>query len=201
MIRFSLSCPGIQFVKFLSVSCKKLLALFLIGRIFFQTGEGICANSAGSGSPLLEKAKKAYYEFRFSEAEKSLRRLVLEEEGKNQVQGYLFLGLTQLGRGDPKKAAISFREAIRLGPGLTLDPREYPPKAIRLFDQVDRQVAKEVVSPPEEKKLPVEKRKPFYKKPLFWILFLGAAGAGGGIAAAMSRGGGSDTGTLAISFQ
>lgn len=42
-------------------------------------------------------------------------------------------------------------------------------------------------------------RKPFYKKPLFWVV-VGAAGAGGGIAAAVA-GGGAATGTLGVIFQ
>lgn len=107
---------------------------------------------------------------------------------------------------DRKGEAIRvMEEAVRLDPDYRPDPKWYPPKVTRGYEEARANVMIGLAheSKPSvptttavlsERHEPKEK-KPFYKKTLFWVAAgIVAAGVGTGIGLAMGGGGGSNTG-------
>jgi hypothetical protein len=66
----------------------------------------------------------------------AVRRLQQDEKVERRVlaRAYLHLGIAYVGKGHQSAAKASFRQAIAQDTTLTLDPEEYPPKVVNLFE-------------------------------------------------------------------
>lgn len=61
--------------------------------------------------------------------------------GRDLARAHLYLAMAQLGRGQAEKARVHMREAWIRRKGARLDPRAFPPRAIRLYDEVGAALA------------------------------------------------------------
>ncbi len=104
--------------------------------------EGVLKDGKEVSSELLEEGKKAYFQLQLSDAEENLSKLVKQESEMTQVEGYVVLGLTHFAQNKQKIAEEDFREALRLDPARTLDPRFFPPKVVKFFHQVQERQKK-----------------------------------------------------------
>jgi hypothetical protein len=59
---------------------------------------------------------------------------------KERALGYVYLGMAQLGLGQNDPARASLRYAWALNQGAQLDPKLFPPRVVRLYDEVGAEV-------------------------------------------------------------
>ena len=59
---------------------------------------------------------------------------------KDRALGYVYLGMAQLGLGQNDPARASLRYAWSLNQGARLDPKLFPPRVVRLYDEVGAEV-------------------------------------------------------------
>jgi hypothetical protein len=59
---------------------------------------------------------------------------------KERALGYVYLGMAQLGLGQTDPARASLRFAWGLNEGARLDPKLFPPRVVRLYDEVGAEV-------------------------------------------------------------
>jgi hypothetical protein len=55
---------------------------------------------------------------------------------KELVRAYTYLGIAYLGLNQDSAARARFLEALKVQPSLRLDPKEFPPKIVQVFEQV-----------------------------------------------------------------
>lgn len=106
------------------------------------------------------------------------RRLVSDPSRSRELaRAYLYLGIAYLAKGHETSARARFREALAQAGDLELEPDQFAPRVIELFEKA-REDVKTTVPPPEKKG----------RKGL-WI-GAGVVAAGGGVALAVGSGGG-----------
>jgi hypothetical protein len=72
--------------------------------------------------------------------EPALLRLAAENgPARERALGYLYLGMAQLGLDRAVAARASLREAWRLNPGARLDPMRFPPRVVKLYQEVGQE--------------------------------------------------------------
>jgi hypothetical protein len=59
---------------------------------------------------------------------------------RERALGYVYLGMAQLGLGQGDPARASLRYAWSLNQGARLDPKRFPPRVVRLYDEVGAEV-------------------------------------------------------------
>ena len=59
---------------------------------------------------------------------------------RERALGYVYLGMAQLGLGQADPARASLRYAWSLNQGARLDPKRFPPRVVRLYDEVGAEV-------------------------------------------------------------
>jgi hypothetical protein len=59
---------------------------------------------------------------------------------KDRAEGYVYLGMAQLGLGQNDPARASLRYAWSLNQGAPLDPKLFPPRVVSLYDEVGAEV-------------------------------------------------------------
>src|SRR5512145_3249515 len=59
---------------------------------------------------------------------------------KDRALGYVYLGMAQLGLGQNDPARASLRYAWSLNQGAPLDPKRFPARVVRLYDEVGGEV-------------------------------------------------------------
>ncbi|MDO8461379.1 MAG: hypothetical protein Q7S98_00810 [Deltaproteobacteria bacterium] len=210
----------------------RLLSVFILIQFVVTTvlPTSLFAEEANVGAPLaapqtreqqlIEKAKYHYYHMNWSlsrrQAEEARDLLKgIGADGQPQpltgarkdqfVEASMILAEVHLALDRKAEAIRVMEEAARLDPDFRPDPKWYPPKVTRAYEEARANV---VIGLAHESKpsLPTKvaalnkqrelQDKPFYKKPIFWIATgVVAAGLGAGIGMAMSSGGGgSNTG-------
>lgn len=98
----------------------------------------------------------------------------------------VYLGVAYLGLNQEQAARTSFEAALRTQPSLALSADEYPPRVVRVFEDVRR--SSTPAAPPPKAPAAAAPEKRGSKKPL---ILLGAVGvAAGGAALALGGGGG-----------
>jgi len=137
------------------------------------------------------------------------RRLSGQPEKVRDVsRAYLYLGIAYFAKGHEAAAKANFRDAIMQFGDISLNPEQYPPKIINLFEAARmeaRQEAREVAAAAPS--VAPEEKKGGSKMPL---VLVAVAAAGGGAVALAGGGGGDDsaaapaaspTPTPTVSFQ
>jgi hypothetical protein len=101
-------------------------------------------------------------------------------------QAYLYLGIAYVGKGQESAAKARFRDALQRTKDLSLDPAQFPPKVINLFEAARAEAAVAPKGGGSTK----------------WLLLGGgaAAAAGGVVLATGSSGGGSDDARVTETF-
>lgn len=109
---------------------------------------------------MLEQSKAYYnageYEKAIAELEKALN-LLYKLKQNDRVEAYKYLGFSYVAFGDVAKAKESFKLALSINPGLSLDPATVSPKIIQVFEQAKAEMPQKSVPPyvepePEEYK-------------------------------------------------
>lgn len=117
-----------------------------------------------------------------------------KERAHDLAQAYLYLGIAYVGLGSETSAKARFRDALAQSGDLALNPEQFPPKVIELFEKArDENRQLPVAQPPAA---PAAK-KGGSKLPL--ILVGAAAVVGGGVALAAGGGSSSAAGSSASS--
>ncbi len=111
-------------------------------------------------------------------------------------RAYLYLGIAYVGLGSETTARARFRDALAQSGDLTLDPEQFPPKVIELFEKArdeSRQGAASAgaTTPPQTAGAPPAAKKHGSKLPIV-LIGVGAAAAAG-VALAAGGGGGSSS--------
>lgn len=105
---------------------------------YFKESSDSSFESAGGRRQLevLEKAKEAYFNLKLDESRKLLQELFQNESQEAIVESYLLKGLVEFAQGNIESAKSAFREAHRLDDRRVLENRYFPPKVIKLYDQI-----------------------------------------------------------------
>jgi hypothetical protein len=130
--------------------------------------------------------------------DRAARRLANDpDQARTLSQAYLYLGIAYVGKGLEEEAKAHFREAITHTGDLTLNPSEFPPKVIDLFEAAKEEAAKEEAAapvaeappPPSQAPVPVEEGGGSNLP-----LILAGVGGGGAAGALLLASGGDDSG-------
>jgi hypothetical protein len=98
---------------------------------------------------------------------------------KELALGHLYLGIAHLGLSQWERAEHEMREAWRRDHGLRLDPKQFPPRVIRLLDEVKAAEP----GPTEQRPTPTATRSHGSRNTLLIVGAIAAGGAAGAIAA------------------
>ncbi len=114
----------------------------------------------------------------------AVRRLARDPARTRDLgQAHLYLGIAYVGKGQEGLARVQFRSAVASIPDLTLNPADYPPKVIELFDAARQDMGASSSRPAAA---PPPKKRGGSKLP--WIL--GGVAVAGGAGIAVAAGGG-----------
>jgi hypothetical protein len=124
------------------------------------------------------------------------------------ARAYLYLGIAYVGLGSETSARARFRDALAQSRDLRLDPEQFPPKVIELFERAREEnrapaatAAPGGTAPPAPASAPASAGKKKSKTPLILIGLGGAAAAGVAVAAGGGGGGTASTGGAAPTAQ
>ncbi len=84
----------------------------------------------------LEKAKEAYFNLKLDESHAFLESLLSNPSASTIVEAYLLKGLVESAEGHIEEAKAAFRETHRLDDRRVLESRYFPPKVIKLYEQI-----------------------------------------------------------------
>jgi hypothetical protein len=135
--------------------------------------------------------------------DRAARQLASQKDrGHDLARAYLYLGIAYVGLGSETSARARFRDALAQSQDLRLDPEQFPPKVIELFEKARDEnrvpaasapaAAGTVAAAPAPQPSP-EAKKGKSKTPYLLIGLGGAAAAG----VALAAGGGGDSGGAA----
>jgi hypothetical protein len=113
---------------------------------------------------------------------------------QDKGRAYLYLSVAYHGLDQNDKAKQRLLSALQADPGLTLDPKEFPPKIMDFFAQTLKQAGRPMPAPPPEPAA----RKGGGGKTALIVVGLGVAAAGVAVAAGGGGGGGTPTTTPSI---
>ena len=74
---------------------------------------------------------------------------------QERALGYVYLGMAQLGLGQADPARASLRYAWSLNQGARLDPKRFPPRVVRLYDEVGAEVRAQTRGSKSNRKLAI----------------------------------------------
>jgi hypothetical protein len=172
-----------------------MLRVFLPVLVALWTAQAGTPPAPSRGDPDLEEGVRQAQEGEYDRAVVTLDGVVrrLRQGGGTAAalsRAQVYLGVAYLGLNQEQAARTSFEAALRTQPSLALSPDEYPPRVVRVFEDVRRSSA---AAAPPKAPAAAAKEKGGSRKPL---ILLGAAGvAAGGAAFALAGGGGSSTST------
>ena len=111
------------------------------------------------------------------------------------ARAYLYLGIAYVGLGSETSARARFRDALTQSRDLRLDPEQFPPKVIELFEKAreENRVPAPTAASPAPTSAPASGGKKKSKTPLILIGLGGAAAAGVAVAAGGGGGGTAST--------
>lgn len=110
-------------------------------RILTQALQAKGKSLLSEGKVLFEYADLEGARSAISDAVSALQfTLAASTDNRPLVEALLVQGNIGLSMGDTGSAAKAFKSVILIDPGRTLDPVHYPPKVVRLFDEVRTQV-------------------------------------------------------------
>ena len=137
-------------------------------------------------------AEEGDYDAAILTLDRAARRLATDpSQTATLSQAYLYLGIAYLGKGHEAAAKAQFREAISHIRDLTLNPEEFPPKVINLFEAAREEAGAALTAPAaEEPEEPAAGQVPGEgggSSRMRWIL-VGAGGVAGlGIISAATK--------------
>ena len=137
--------------------------------------------------------------------DRAARALAARKDRTHELaRAYLYLGIAYVGLGSETSARARFRDALSQSGDLRLDPEQFPPKVIELFEKAREENRAPAAAPgppvgastaaPVPASAPAT-RKGKSKTPLILIGLGGAAAAGVAVAAGGGGGGGSTAST------
>jgi hypothetical protein len=168
-----------------------MLRAFLPVLVALWTTQAGTPPAPSRGDPDLEEGVRQAQEGEYDRAVVTLDGVVrrIRQGGGTAAalsRAQVYLGVAYLGLNQEQAARTSFEAALRTQPSLTLSADEYPPRVVRVFEDVRRSSAT-AAAPPKAPAAAAEE-KGGSRKPL---ILLGAAGvAAGGAALALGGGGG-----------
>ena len=140
--------------------------------------------------------------------DRAARALESQKEHAHELaRAYLYLGIAYVGLGSETSARARFRDALAQSRDLRLDPEQFPPKVIELFEKAREEnrvpaptaaaPARDGAAPAAPTSTPASGGKKKSKTPLILIGLGGAAAAGVAVAAGGGGGGTASTGGAA----
>ncbi|MBI1910309.1 MAG: hypothetical protein HYS22_09110 [Deltaproteobacteria bacterium] len=198
------------FSRFLLIS----LVLTLLFPPTLFAGPAIPAESAKLAT-LIQEARNHYYQMEWTQArvkgEKAMAlvsSMKLEGAVREQfIEASLLMAMIDLADGRRRSAVTGLEKVVQLDPNYRPDPKLYPPRMIKTYEEartntmIDQARDQHPAPVPPPLALRTTERKPFYKKPIFWIasgVLMAGLGAGIGFAVAGGGGGGGGAIDLAI---
>jgi hypothetical protein len=173
---------------------------------FLSAPARAAAQASASDPEVLQgvaEVQEGEYDVAILTLHKAASRLA-EDPGKTRdlSTAYLYLGIAYLGKGHEAAAKANFRDAVKQFSEISLDPEQYPPKIINLFESAraearaeereERQAAAAEAAPASPADAPadaLDQEEGGSKTPLILVGVGGAAAAG----VALAAGGGGDS--------
>ncbi|HYU43812.1 MAG TPA: tetratricopeptide repeat protein [Vicinamibacteria bacterium] len=166
--------------------------------VWLALGPGLVA--AQSNEPDLAAGIRQVEDGDYSAAVITLDRAARAVENQKErahelARAYLYLGIAYVGLGSETSARARFRDALAQSRDLRLDPEQFPPKVIELFEKAreENRVPAPNAASPAPTSAPASGGKKKSKTPLILIGLGGAAAAGVAVAAGGGGGGTAST--------
>ncbi|MBI1908547.1 MAG: hypothetical protein HYS22_00020 [Deltaproteobacteria bacterium] len=171
---------------------------------------------SGDLATLIHEARNHYYQMEWTKARvKSEKAMALVSSMKLEgvvrdqfIEASLLMAMIDLADGRRRSAVTGLEKVVQLDPSYRPDPKLYPPRMIKTYEEartntmIDQARLDSSARPQRSEPIPAPlalrttERKPFYKKPIFWIasgVLMAGLGMGIGFAVAGSGGGGDGT--------